>query len=74
MNRKGGKFGDCVDITKENYTRSVYEEVYADIISYSMTVSVQALEFSTVLVCHCYIFTEIIVLVVWTILRLFVSL
>ena len=68
MNHKSGKFGDCVDITKENYTRSVYEEVYADIISYSMTVSVQDLAFSTVLVCHCYKFTEIIACVVWTIL------
>jgi len=34
----GGKYGNCTDIHQENHTRSVYEELYDDIIDYSLTV------------------------------------
>ena len=39
VNRLGGRFGTCADITAENHTRNVYEEVYDDVINYSMMVS-----------------------------------
>ena len=34
----GGLFGNCTDITAEDHVRNVYEEVYDEIIDYSMMV------------------------------------
>ena len=33
-------FGTCVDTSAENHTRSVYEEIYDDVIDYSMSVRI----------------------------------
>ena len=43
IDRKGGKFGNCTDVKQENIERNVYEEVYTEIIDYSMTVSTEVM-------------------------------
>ena len=43
LQRLGGNYGECINIDTENYTRNVYEEVYDDIIDYTMMVQCTSL-------------------------------